>query len=245
MSQFSDEANGTAIVHVSYVKNRDEVFEDDLSIAALPVLSNKRYHIKMFVTAKVTLVLVVKAYTKPDCWDFYGGDRISKNATIFVVDFARKALPRKLQTKTAPGLEHVIVDVNATTVTLIGTLHSKEERVMLYFGLMPAAYDTILCKRCSGNSINPCGFCSGKMGTPAETEHDVKVTVVRYVADCVFWNSQEEKWSNEGCEVSVVEGQTTLCVCVPACLVCVVGCGGETYVHLHIALHIRNISIFR
>ncbi|KAI0237980.1 hypothetical protein LSAT2_011410 [Lamellibrachia satsuma] len=195
-----DETNGTAIVRVSYMKNRDEVFEDDLITVALPVLSNKRYHIKMFATAKVTLVLVVKAYTNPNCWDFYGGDRISKNATIFVVDFARTTLPRRFQTSTSPGLEHLIVDVNATTVTLVGTLHSKEERVMLYIGLMPAVYDTMLCKRCSGNSINPCGFCSGKMGTSADTELDVKVTVVRYVADCVFWNSQEEKWSNEGCE---------------------------------------------
>ena len=205
MCFFSEKTNSSATVKVSYIEGRTEVHQDDLIIFALPVFSNKRYLIKMSATAEIRLVLVVKVHSKPELLDLYGGGSISKNATLLVIDFAAKSLLWRAYSHPATGLEYVLKEANSTCVSLVGTLHSKEEKTMLYFAVMPAVYDEVLCKRCMANSEGPCGFCSGKERTTAGTVLDVKVTTIVYMADCVFWSQNKGEWRHDGCEVSEVQ----------------------------------------
>ena len=208
------DVNGTVIAYISYVKNRAELHEEDISIVSLPVVSNKPYHIEMSASAEVALVVVVKAYQRPVLVDFYGGERISLNAILLVVDFTGTSFPKTLYTKTALGLETIAHNANSTRVSLYGTLRNSNETVMLYFGLMPAVYDATLCKQCLERSKRVCGFCAGKKGS--STEIDVNVTIMRHVTkECVYWNNQDEKWNTHGCEVNVFYGQITPgCLCV-------------------------------
>ena len=205
MCFFSEKTNSSATVKVSYIEGRTEVHQDDLIIFALPVFSNKRYLIKMSATAEIRLVLVVKVHSKPELLDIYGGDSISKNATLLVIDFAAKSLLWRAYSHPATGLEYVLKEANSTCVSLVGTLHSKEEKTMLYFAVMPAVYDEVLCKRCMAISEGPCGFCSGKERTTAGTVLDVKVTTIVYMADCVFWSQNKGEWRHDGCEVNEVQ----------------------------------------
>ena len=205
MTMFSsDDASSSVIVNIPYVKGRTEVHQDDITIFALQIFSNKRYIIKMSATARVRIVLVVKVHSKPDLFDLYGGDSISKNATLLVIDFAGNDVLRRAHPHPATGLEYVLKEANDTYVNLVGTLHSKEDKTMLYFAVMPPVYDKVLCKRCTANLNSPCGFCSGKDGTSVEAALDVKVTTVVYAADCVFWSKDKGEWTHDGCEVSEV-----------------------------------------
>ena len=191
------------------METRAELHEEDLSIVSLPVLSNKPYHIELTASAEVALVIVVKAYQRPVLEDFYGGDRISPNTILLAVDFTGASLPMNLDTDTALGLKNVTRDVNNTRVSLIGRLNNNHDTATLYFGLMPAVYDAILCKQCQERSKHECGFCSGKKGSSSEL--DVNVTIVRHVTKaCVYWNKHDEKWITDGCEVNVFDGHITL-----------------------------------
>ena len=238
--------NGTVVAHISYIENRADVHEEDISVVSLPVVSNKPYHIELTASAEVALVIVVKAYQRPVLEDFYGGDRISPNAFLLVVDFTAASLPKTLDTKTALGLEIIAQNANSTGVSLFGTLRNSNETVILYFGLMPAAYDATLCKQCLERSKRECGFCSGKKGPSTEADLDVNVTIVRHVTkECVYWNNQNDKWITDGCEVSVFDGQITLvfpCVCVRVyvymgvnlCLWWIFVCESNIYYWFHI-----------
>ena len=195
---------GSANVILLYNKGRIEVNLADFRCFLIPVISNKSYQIKLSATAIGRLVLVVKAFERPWLWDFYGGERISKNAALLVIDFAATHLKAMNRTSTAAGLEYVAEDANSTTVSLLGKLHSSTEDAMLYIGLMPVVYDDILCARCRARSNGPCGFCSA---TKTESEHPellMNVTVVRYIADCLYWEVGRGEWSNDGCEVRLV-----------------------------------------
>ena len=200
------------------MENRADVSEEDISVVYLPVLSNKPYHIELTASAEVALVIVMKAYQRPVLEDFYGGDRISANAFLLVVDFTATSLTTTLDTKTALGLETIAQNANSTAVSLYGTLRNSNETAILYFGLMPAVYDATLCKQCLERSNRECGFCSGKMGPSIEADLDVNVTIVRHVTkECVYWNNKNDKWITDGCEVNMFDGQITLvraCVCV-------------------------------
>ena len=203
---------------MSYIEGRTEVSEEDLSIVSLPVVSNKPYHIELLPSAKVTLVIVVKAHQKPVLDDFYGGDRLSMNATLLVVDFNGTIPP--MRKKTALGLECIEVDVNRTSVSFFGTMSYNKETAMVYFGLMPAVYDAVLCNQCLERSNRECGFCSGKNGSSTtEVKRDVFVAIARHApVECVYWNNTIEKWTTDGCEVRVFDVQTIrlharLCVC--------------------------------
>ena len=198
------------------MENRRDVHEEDLSIVHIPVVSNKPYHIELTASAEVALVIVVKAYQRPVLEDFYGGERISPNAFLLVVDFTETSLHKTLDTKTAIGLETIAQNANSTGVSLFGTLRNSDETVILYFGIMPAVYDATLCKQCLERSKRECGFCSGKKGPSTEADLDVNVTIVRHVTKhCVYWNNQNDKWIIDGCEVNVFDGQIThVCACV-------------------------------
>ena len=238
---FTDETNGTVIAKMSYVGNCADVSEEDISVVSLPVVSNKPYHIELSASAQVALVIVVKAYQRPVLEDFYGGERISPNTILLVVDFTGTSLPMKLDTDTTIGLKNVTEDVNNTRVSLFGRLHNNDETVMLYFGLMPAVYDAILCDQCLERSKRECGFCSGKKGTSTEAELDVNVTIARHVTkECVYWNNQDDKWITDGCEVNVFDCHVTLvrscvCSCVRACVrvyVCMCVCKHRLLVYV-------------
>ena len=200
------------------MENRGDVHEEDFSIVSLPVVSNKPYHIELTASAEVALVIVVKAYQRPVLEDFYGGDRISPNAFLLVVDFTAANLPKTLYTKTALGLKTITRNANSTGVSLFGTLRNSDETGILYFGLMPAVYDATLCKQCLERSKRECGFCSGKKGPSNAADLDVNVTIMRHATkQCVHWNNQNDKWLSDGCEVNVFDGQTILvcaCFCV-------------------------------
>ena len=191
---------------MSYVEGRTEVSEKDLSIVSLPIVSNKPYHIELVSSVKVTLVIVVKAYQKPVLDDFYGGDRLTTTATLLVIHF-NGALP-PLRKKTGIGLEYIEVDDNRTSVSFFGTMYNDKDTVILYFGLMPAVYDAVLCSQCLERSKHECGFCSGKNGTSTT---QVFIAIARHApVECVYWNNTIEKWTTDGCEVRVSEIQTIL-----------------------------------
>jgi len=201
---FSDNAIGTIVYNVSYAKRHAHVKKDDINIYASLVYCRKGFHFKITATSKIRLVVVVKTHKKPDLWDFYGGERLSKTATLIVVDFAKTRQARMEHHTTSSGLEYVVEDANSSSVGLYGTVYCSEVTTMAYVGIMPTVYDTILCKRCMEHSIGPCGFCSGK----DETDDDdikiiVSLTVVRYVTDCIFWDAENDNWNNDGCQVSL------------------------------------------
>lgn len=195
----TDNAGGSANVILLYNKGRIEVNLADFRCFPIPVISNKSYQIKLSATVKGRLVLVVKAFERPWLWDFYGGERISKNAVLLVTDFAATHLKAMNRTSTAAGLEYVAEDANSTTVSLLGKLRSSTENAMLYIVLMPVVYDNILCARCRARSNGPCGFCSAKKTESEHPELLMNVTVVRYIAEV-----GRGEWSNDGCEVRLV-----------------------------------------
>ena len=205
MVLFSDETNGTFVCNVSYIKQRTQVNKEDIKMYGSLVHCNKAYHIKITATSNIRLVVAVKSHKKPELWDFYGGDRLSNTATLLVVDFAMSRLSRVISNSTGSGLEYVLEDANSSTVSLFGTVYCKEETTTAYVGIMPTVYDTVLCKRCLDNSNGPCGFCSGKEQDEGDISINViSLTFVRYVVDCVFWDTPNDTWKNDGCQVSVL-----------------------------------------
>ena len=189
---------------VSNAKRRTYIKKEDVKIYESLIYCNKEYHIKIIATGKIRLVVVVKAHRKPDLWDLYGGNRLSDNTAHLTVDFAMTRQSLMDHDSTSSGLEYVVEDANSSTVSLFGTVHCSEETTTTYVGIMPTVYDTELCKRCEDNSNGPCGFCSGKDVAEDDIYKDVNVSVVRYVADCVFWDKEKDDWKNDGCQVSVV-----------------------------------------
>jgi len=201
----SDETNGTFVCNVSYVKRRTQVSKEDIKMYGSLVYCNKAYHIKITATSKITLVVVVKAHKKPELPDFYGGERLSNTAKLLVVDFATSRLTQMIRNSTASGLEYVLEDANSSSVNLFGMVYCREETTTVYVGIMPAVYDTVLCERCLDNSNGPCGFCSGKDLDESDININViSLTFVRYVVDCVFWDTPNDIWKNDGCQVSVL-----------------------------------------
>ena len=200
----SDDINGTFVCNVSYIKRRTRVNKEDIKSYGSLVQCNKAYHIKITATSKIRLVVVVKSHKKPELRDFYGGERLSNTATLLVVDFAMTRLSRITPNSTASGLAYVLEDANSSTVNLFGIVYCREETTTAYVGIMPAVYDTVLCERCLDNSNGPCGFCSGKELDESDISINViSLTFVRYVVDCVFWDTPNDIWKNDGCQVSV------------------------------------------
>ena len=189
------------------------VNKEDLTFIALPASCNKHYHIQMIASAKVRLVVVAKARTEPVLADFYGGDRLSKDATLLVVDFSRNKVSKIEDNTTELGIRYVVQDANSSTVSLIGMVSCSENTTLLYIGIMPTVYDVTLCERCMDHSHGPCGFCSGEKDDGVGDNVDVKVTVARYEADCLFWNEGLTSWMRDGCEVSVY-AHLIYCSCV-------------------------------
>ena len=209
-TKFSDRTNGTVVYNYSYGKRRTHINKEDFNIYQYIVHCNKRYHIKMTATSKIRLVVVMKLHTKPELCDFYGGERLSNTATLLIVDFAKARLLRMEQNSTASGLEYVVEDANSSSVSLFGMVHCSGDTTTAYVGIMPTVYDTTLCKLCIDSSKGPCGFCSGEDEDGDGIEFNVRLTVVRYVTDCVFWNPARNEWDNDGCQVSVLCGLIAL-----------------------------------
>ena len=200
---FSDQTNGTADVTVIYQRGRTVVNKADLTFIALPVSCNKHYHIQMIASSKVRLVVVAKVRTEPVLADFYGGDRLSKDATLLVVDFSGNKVSKTEYNTTELGIRYVVEDANSSTVSLIGMVSCSENTTLLYIGIMPTVYDLTLCERCMDHSRGPCGFCSGEKDDGVGDIVEVKVTVARYEVDCLYWNEAVSSWKSDGCEVSV------------------------------------------
>ena len=200
---FSDRTKGTADVTVLYQRGRTVVNKEDLTFIALPASCNKHYHIQMIASSKVRLVVVAKVRTEPVLADFYGGDRLSKDATLLFVDFSGNKVSKTEYNTTELGIRYVVEDANSSTVSLIGMVSCSENTTLLYIGIMPTVYDVTLCERCMDHSRGPCGFCSGEKDDRVGGTVDVKVTVARYQADCLFWNEGLKSWKSDGCEVSV------------------------------------------
>ena len=189
------------------------VNKEDLTFIALPASCNKHYHIQMIASAKVRLVVVAKARTEPVLADFFGGDRLSKDATLLVVDFSGNKVSTIEDNTTELGIRYVVEDANSSTVSLIGMVSCSENTTLLYIGIMPTVYDVTLCERCMDHWHGPCGFCSGEKDDGVGDNVDVKVTVARYEADCLFWNEGLTSWMRDGCEVSVY-AHLIYCSCV-------------------------------
>ena len=228
---FSDETNGTFVWNISYINRRTQVFKEDIKIYESLVHCNKSYHIRITATSNIRLVVVVKSHKKPELWDFYGGDRLSNTATLLVVDFAMSRLSRVIHNSTASGLKYVLEDVNSSTVSLFGVVYCREETTTAYVGIMPTVYDTVLCERCLDNPNGPCGFCSGKEPDEDDISTNViSLTFVRYVADCLFWDTPNDTWKNDRCQVSVLLKDTK---CVIVCF--------QHYTNKHLFCHINDI----
>ena len=204
MVTFSDTRKGTIVYNVSYAKRLTHVEKEDINIYSSLVYCKKGYHFKITATTKLRLVVVVKKHTKPELGDFYGGERLSKSATLLVVDFAKTRQSRMENRVISSGLEFVVEDGNSSSVGLFGTVYCNEETTTAYVGIMPTVYDPMLCKRCMETSNDPCGFCSGMNEREGnEVRMNVSLTIVRYVTDCMFWDPNNDNWKNDGCQVSL------------------------------------------
>ena len=191
-----------ATVSVHFDNSRTEIAGGDYKFVAIPVLTNKLYKIELSASAQVRLVLVVKRDERPTLWDFYGGDRISSNATLLDIDFSTTRLRKMDRNDTATGIYNVMEDNETMTAIITGKLRSKNATAKVYIGLMPPLFDDILCARCRARSEGLCGFCFATTKTSAAM--DVNITIGRYVIDCLFWKLTTKEWSNVGCEVSIV-----------------------------------------
>ena len=181
--------------------SRTQVTEADFKFVVIPIPTNKLYKIEFSASAQVQLVLVVKTDGKPTLWDFFGGDRISSNATLLGLDFSATRQWNMDRTYTASGIASIKEDSSAMTVTITGTARGENDTANLYIGLMSPLPDDHLCQRCRGRSEGPCGFCLGTTMTSSAME--VNFTIGRYMPDCLYWDDTTEEWSNIGCEVSV------------------------------------------
>ena len=185
---------------------------DDLKIVSLPVFTNKRYHIRITTAARVKFVLVVKARKAPEMEDFYGGHLIDREATLLLIDFFEENVTASKHHHRATGLEYVVIDSNNATVNLFGTVRGSEDYITLYFGLMPQVHDRLLCEQCMAETkvANQCGFCPGGAGGSNRTSSNenmngnVNVTILLFVADCMYWNGEKKAWRNDGCNVGVL-----------------------------------------
>ena len=208
----SDEAYGTATLSLPYTEGRTSVEPDDLRIVSLPVFTNKRYHIKITTAARVKFVLVVKARTAPDVEDFYGGHLIDREATLLRIDFFEENVTTSKHHHTATGLEYVVIDSNNVTVNLFGTVRGSEDYITLYLGVMPQVHDRLLCEQCMGetNVASRCGFCPGEAGESNRTGSDenisgnVNVTLLLFMAECMYWNGEKRAWRKDGCNVGLL-----------------------------------------
>ena len=190
-----------ATISLSIDNGRTEITEGDFKVALIPIPTNKHYNIKLSANESVRLVLVVKRDKKPTLWDFYGGDRISNNATLLEIDLSTTRLRKMEPINTATGIDTVKEDNGTMTVTITGTVRSEYNAADMYIGLMPPLFDDLLCERCRARSEGPCGFCFATTQTSSAT--DVNITIGRYVKDCLFWDHTIKKWTNTGCKVSV------------------------------------------
>ena len=187
---------------VSIDESRCEITAADFKFVVIPIPTNMRYKIKISASAKVRLVLLLKRDVRPTLRDFYGGDRISRNATLLEIDFSATRLRKMEHINAATGIDNVKEDNRTMTVTISGILRSEKDTTHLYIGLMPPHFDDLLCVRCRAGSEGPCGFCFATKQTSPATK--VNITIGRYMPDCLFWNETTEDWSNIGCEVSIL-----------------------------------------
>ena len=190
-----------ATITLSIDNRRTEITEGDFKVAVIPIPTNKQYNIKLLATDSIRLVLVVKRDERPTLWDFYGGDRISSSATLLEIDLSTTRLRKMEPINTATGIGTVKEDNGTMTVTITGTVRSKNDTTNLYIGLMPPLHDDLLCERCRARSEGPCGFCFAT--TKTSSTIDVNITIGRYVKDCLFWDHIIQEWTNAGCKVSV------------------------------------------
>ena len=182
-----------------------KVTPEHMRIISFPIYANKHYNVELHASANVSVVVVVRAHDVPELWDFYGGERIHRNALLRIIDFGREK-PYNLSTNrdvtTPPGLEYITHDVQSNSVTFLGTVFSSDPSAMLYFGLMPMVYDEELCEQCTKTSTEPCGFCSGKLRADGGNVSSVNITAVRYSTNCVYWDVRADAWLNRGCKAS-------------------------------------------
>ena len=190
-----------AIVSIFIDNHLATATHEGIKVSVIPIPANKPYLIKLSATAQVRLVLVVKVDARPTLWDFYGGDRISSNATLLEIDFSTTRERRMASKNTTTGIENVREDNETMTVSIMGNLRSTKDNSSLYIGLMPPVFDELLCARCLARAVGPCGFCFATTNTPSAIE--VNVTIGRYVTDCLSWDETTGQWTNVGCEVSI------------------------------------------
>ena len=180
--------------------SRTAITDENFKVAVVQISTNMLYKITLSATAHVRLALVVKRGDKPTLWDFYGGDRISTNATLLEIDFSATHLRKIEAINTATGIATIREDNGTMTVTVTGTIRSENHTTNLYIGLMPPMHDDLLCERCRARSDGPCGFCFATTKTSSKIEVN---SISGYKADCLFWDDAKEQWDNIGCEVSV------------------------------------------
>ena len=132
----------------------------------------------------------------PELWDYYGGERISENATIFIVRFTQRQTVN-VTNYNAPGVENLIQ--RNGSIYILGRVAGNMEIVPLFFGLLPAVYDKELCEQCTKLSDRTCGFCARQ--STNEVLGSVVMQVSLALPDCIYWNEIERLWSSKGCKV--------------------------------------------
>lgn len=186
-------------ITVALPGGRREIDPDDITIFSLEVPQNKQYYVMLSllgVATRLSFILIVKTYSMPDLWDFYGGERISKNAIIFTVSFTHQQTIN-ISHYNVPGVENLI-ERNGS-IYILGRTFSSIQRVPLYFGLMSTIYDGHLCEQCRKVSDVTCGFCVQMSSDDSVDSVEMQVSLA--LPDCLSWNESNRKWSDYGCKV--------------------------------------------
>jgi len=177
-----------------------DIDPDDSTIFSLQVPQNKQYYVMLNllgVATHLSFILVVKLHSMPVLWDFYGGERISKSAVMFIVSFTRQQTVN-ISHFNVPGVENLI-ERNGS-IYILGRTFTSNKTVSLFFGMMPTAYDRDLCAQCRKVSDATCGFCVPR--SVNESLESVVMQVSLALPDCLYWNESDSKWNNYGCKVT-------------------------------------------
>ena len=178
----------------------------DLARFGTDVSCGQTYHVTFSLLnnyTDISLLLVVKTGMKVFVRDFFGDIPSRSNSAHLVIDFSLRRI-RSVHEANDPGVTHVVEKKGV--VSIFGLMASSESRCRMFFGVLPKMYDDIRCtKLCRGPKAR-CGFCGRDVAwynpTHTNSKDFVDIKVKTFVSECLYWDKQEELWTNRGCKVS-------------------------------------------
>ena len=186
----------------------DDTFRlKDLERFTADVACNKNYQIVLFphMNKKHTSIfLIVKTDVKVFVRDFFRDSRKERNITLLTVNFQNQKTHKVVEINKAnnAGLEYVVE--GRGVVSLFGRMSDRRPRCQLHIGMLPTFYDSVRCKLCEAE-YNTCGFCNSwtvaKKTNRKLVDAFLNISATAYTNDCLYWNENAEKWTNDGCQV--------------------------------------------